>query len=196
MSSPTTIDNTAEALERLTDAFKGRSVVEGIVKAFVASLELIEASSFEVLAQRILSAATGPSLTGLGLLVGEDRQGRTDEELRAAIRLRIRVNSSSGRTKDMLDILALMVATEKNYHETDLPASFHIEVYQPESLYSYRTLLSQARPRGVRASMEYTTGNPSGYMRLGSTYGAAGGGTLGSTTTGAVGEPIGGAFQI
>lgn len=62
MTTPATIDHATEALDRLTDAFKGRAVIEGMLKSFTMSLQLVEASTQDLFVKRILDNATDDAL--------------------------------------------------------------------------------------------------------------------------------------
>ena len=44
---PTTVTHSTEAFDRLTDAFRGRTVVEGILKSAMTSIQLVETSIFD-----------------------------------------------------------------------------------------------------------------------------------------------------
>lgn len=55
-----------EALKRLTDSFKGRSTIEGILKSLSTELQSAEDAELAVIASRILPNATNAQLDILG----------------------------------------------------------------------------------------------------------------------------------
>lgn len=109
--------------------------------------------------------------------------------------LRIHINRSSGTVDDVLQIGALVGASEIQYEES-YPARFTLRLYDIDGAVEVGRALKDTRPAGVLASLEYTTGAPSSYMRFGSTTtGAVGSGGFGSTHDGTAGKIVGGAFS-
>lgn len=59
---PVTITHIDEALTKVTDSFKGRAVMEGILKALCASLQKVEVSTFDLYQKRLIDSATDDAL--------------------------------------------------------------------------------------------------------------------------------------
>lgn len=131
----------------------------------------------------------------IGALVGEDRQGKTDAEYRAAIKLRIRINVSSGRAVDLAEIARLVHASAK-YVEGD-DAAFIIKAYGLTTLFAILQALKPARPAGVYGVLEYSTWTDTNDMKYSSTRdGTAGANFFSSTTEGTVRGVLVGAQAI
>ena len=145
----------AEGLALLTEQFKGKPVIEGILKAWLAQVQSAEDVTFEVIQSRNLQGV-GVQLDILGSLVGETRQGRTDAEYAPAIGLRIQVNQSDGSTRAILDIiknfLGLYGLSDSTvvYSESQ-PARFRVETTTLTTVRAAALLriLLQAKPAGV-----------------------------------------------
>lgn len=114
----------------LTSKHAGKPVIEGLLRALLKPAEALEALTFEVIEKRRLDVAEGVQLDVIGAIVGEAREGRSDEDYRAAIRLRIRINRSKGRTRDVLDVTALSLGpTGWTYRDVEL-AAFIVTAYE------------------------------------------------------------------
>lgn len=65
-----------------------------------------------------IDTSFGVTLDGIGDIVGEDRQGRTDGDFRIAIKTRIFLNASSGEPDTLIRaVRELTVATSVQYNE-------------------------------------------------------------------------------
>lgn len=90
------------------------------LNAFLAALlkqvQNLENAAFSIMTARFLGFAIGEQLDMLGRLVGEKRYGRTDDNFRKGIRLRIYINGSSGRPEDLIFVAkALTGLTQVKY---------------------------------------------------------------------------------
>ncbi len=118
-----------EAVELLTEKWRGKPVVEGLLRALVTPFDGLEASAWDVLEGRVLGAegCAGVWLDALGSLVKEPRNGRNDEVYEAAIRVRIRVNRSQGRAFDVIEVARLLDAVATYYEY--FPLAWEVEIY-------------------------------------------------------------------
>lgn len=101
------LNHVAEADALLIEQFKNKKIIGGFLDACVRRLQELEGVYFDLIDKRILENATGDQVDKLGGLVGELRLGRDDDDFKTSIRIRIRVNTSQGRTKDVLDVAIL-----------------------------------------------------------------------------------------
>lgn len=144
------LDHIGKARALLTDQFKGTAVIQGVLDALVQEAQESENAVFDVITKRILDNATAAQLDSLGVLVGEARIGRSDDEYREGIRLRIRVNRSKGRAKDIMEVtkLALPEGTTFKYQEV-YPASFIVTAFSIPSPRVLRDALIDAKAAGT-----------------------------------------------
>lgn len=101
----------AEAKALLISQFRGRPVIEGLLSSWIAPLQELENVLWDVIDKRVLETAVDAQLDALGKLVGEERLGRPNDPYRAAIKVRIKVNRSKGRSEDVLQVARLLDAT-------------------------------------------------------------------------------------
>lgn len=100
----------AEAKALLISQFKGRPVIEGLLASWIRPLQDLENVLWDIIDKRVLETAVDAQLDALGGLVGELRLGRSDEAYRAAVKVRIKVNRSKGRSEDILQVAKLLDA--------------------------------------------------------------------------------------
>lgn len=183
---PSTVDCTQEQIDRLTDAFRGRTNIEGIVSALGASLQNLETCVFDFYTKRRLDTATNDALDKLGALVGQTRDGLPDADYREAIRLRIAINKSDGRAVDIVNITNMILSqagVTGSYSEGE-EASFQIEALNTTAVSTVLRMLSEARPAGVYAVFWYSTWATGDDLEWGSTTSAAAGTKFWDSTTG------------
>lgn len=106
----TKIDNHVEqALSRLRQQFKDKPNIETWISILVAPMQRLEDALYQLLTERGIDDAVGAQLDRLGKIVGQPRDGRTDETYRRFIRARISVNTSNGTIEDVLTVTRLVL---------------------------------------------------------------------------------------
>lgn len=95
-------------LELFLDQFRESYVMNQFTKAFLDESTELENLCQDLYDDRNLDSATGVQLSQIGLLVGENRNGRNDNEYRQAIKLRIAINTSKGTVQDIISVLNLL----------------------------------------------------------------------------------------
>jgi len=155
--SPNTAHET-EAAGRLTSMFASRTVITGLVKAYAARVQALENTIWDVIGARSLSGS-GIALDFLGALVGEPRRARADSLYRKALAVRIMINRSTGRIKEVLRIIDAVSrytsgALTWAYWESP-PAGFSVAVVtdDADTAEALREALREAHPSGVEVSV-------------------------------------------
>lgn len=108
LSSPDDIiilDYRARMLELLIEQFEDerRAKLHQIIVALAEQCQSAEFAGVDLIKGRYLDNAEGAQLDIIGEIVGEPRQGKSDEDYRAEIAARIEINRSSGEANTMLD---------------------------------------------------------------------------------------------
>lgn len=118
----------------------------------------------------LLMDAQGVHLDPIGELVGEERMGRSDAAYLQAIRLRVRVNRSYGRTVDVLEA-ARLAATEGQaiVYREHYPASFEMVIEELPGFAAVAKSLGKARPAGVYGVLISHDWDPARTVRWGYT---------------------------
>jgi len=149
------VPNHAErGLELLYRQHKGKPRIEALVRALAAGAQLLENTTWAVIAGGSLDAAEGETLTRWGELVGEVQGGLTHEQYRVFIELRARVNTlfpNEDMLWGLLDEALAPFNTVTRYLVTDgivwgvevpeMPGAAHLE--------HVAALIRDARPLGI-----------------------------------------------
>lgn len=139
-----------------------RTKTEHLVAAFAAPFQLLEDAQQQLLVNRTVDSAIGVQLTTVGKLVGQPRQGVTDDDIfRRYVRARIAVNKSDGTIEDILTVSDLVVYDDNAIYIFDNRgiASFNLRVTGIFIDYSLAALLisflKEAASAGVRVVVEF-----------------------------------------
>lgn len=119
------------AFSRLMEQRKKATNLQAIVTAAANQLQLLEQVIQDFLLKRGLDAAVGVNLDIVGLIVGQDRAGRTDDDYRLRLRLRIVQNNSEGTPEDLLNIMRTLLAPLGAEFMENFPAEFAIAIIEP-----------------------------------------------------------------
>jgi hypothetical protein len=153
-------DRVTQALKNLLTQFHGKPNMEAFVASFVQEVQALEYVFIDLALLRALSNAEGVQLDGLGDIVGEKRLGRVDDDYRAAIEGKIRINRMHGRIEDV--ILGMKLTLDNTYEITQLVDATML-VYMQEawdpindpSLETLITALRNIRGGGIKTWFQY-----------------------------------------
>jgi hypothetical protein len=107
---PEAEDHVAAALNRLPLQFHDQPNVIAVLTSIITPMQTLENALVQVLTQRSVNIATGVTLTMLGHLVGQERNGVVDDEIfRRYVRARIAVNKSNGLPNTLINIARLIL---------------------------------------------------------------------------------------
>ncbi len=99
-----------EAYENIPTQMRDKVRFVFTLGPFIGQLETLEEELIALRDERTVDASVGVQLDGLGAIVGVDRGAlANDDEYRAVIRAKIRVNNSDGTPEDLLKIATLAI---------------------------------------------------------------------------------------
>jgi len=117
-----------DAIDRLLGQFKGDSDnLQALLTSYITHVQALESEAHPLLWSKDVYTATGDRLDGLGQIVGEERQGRSDEIYRIRILARLAINKSNGTAEDLINILQLLA--------DQASPDIWYEEYQPKTVY-------------------------------------------------------------
>jgi hypothetical protein len=149
MSELEKINNHVEiAKNRLIEQYKERPKMLGLVEAIVKPLQVLEDEAFNVYKGKWLNTAQGAQLDTIGLIVGEGRLGRDDEDYRGAIYARIAMNVSSGEPDAILSGVKSFIG-EGSVELQEYRANFHVHINTPKFSKNFRTIVESLKPIGI-----------------------------------------------
>lgn len=150
-------DHVKTALKRLLSKEKGHDIFRAWVKSYVARVQELEDTAWDVLEKRTLDGE-GAQLDAIGRLVMRYRGDLDDDNYKIALRAQIRVLRSKGKPFDLEDITTLSLPAGFDYlYDEDYPKSTTIEVvgavdFNADVLW-YN--LVRAKPAGTRLFMVF-----------------------------------------
>ena len=106
-------NHTARALSLLIEEFKRSGGINSIVRVSVDEAQEVENVGSDLLSNRRLDLAAGAQLDGIGEIVGVDREGRSDEPYRAAIRFQIYINVSNAEPETIIAALKFVTQASR-----------------------------------------------------------------------------------
>lgn len=116
-------DHTSLALSRLASQFDNSPKLRALLAAIVGPLHTIESDADDLREKRWIDTAQGAQLDGLGAIVGEPREGRSDEDYREAIRFRVFINVSKGTPPDVIRALDYITKSDDVQYMESWPAT-------------------------------------------------------------------------
>lgn len=125
-------DHVQAGLDLLIQEHKGKPRLEGLITAYLNRVQELENAIWSVIVGRLIDHAIGVQLDALGKLVGQRRDGTSDEVFRTRIRARIAANRSLGRPGDLIRVALLASAldpSEMFYWELQ-PATVLVELLE------------------------------------------------------------------
>lgn len=146
-----------------------------LLEIYLDAIQEFEDALWGVYFARLPDFAEGVHLDALGRVVGERRNGSADDRYRARISVRIRINQSYGRPKDVIEMLQLL--DPAGFRLTEFPtASFRVDFTDPPANggvgQEIPGLVRETRAAGVSAivSMPVNSATPARNAFFGSVY--------------------------
>lgn len=102
-------DHVLEGISHLIEFFRYGPRNQAVLTAILDQVQELENAFWVMQFAFDPNSASGDQLLKLGAIVGEPQLGRTDEEYRAAIRVRIKINRSNGKAAELYEIGLLML---------------------------------------------------------------------------------------
>lgn len=116
-----------DAQGRLPEQFKNAGNLKNLIAAFAESTQDYEDLVFPLFDLLDIDTMIGNQLDGIGSIVNEPRQGRSDAEYREAIRVRISLNVSSGEPETVIWLFKTLTdPTGSIDYIEDYPAGYRI----------------------------------------------------------------------
>lgn len=153
-------DHRTDGLNKLLAQFKGMPRMEALLGAFMDQIQKIEDVLFALYTERWIDTALGDNLDVIGRVVGEPRQGISDDDYRAFLRARVRVNRSTGLLAELIQIVRLIQNDGLDVRATEVyPAALILEAEEVVTVNPIRVgkMLEQAAPAGVSLRFYYPT---------------------------------------
>jgi hypothetical protein len=151
-------DHADRAAALLTDIYRKPRLM-ALLRSYAAEVQRLEDAYWDLLTKRSVADATGKTLDLLGRIVGQPRQGRSDDVYRIWIAARVLVNASSGTRPQLLAIVRKLVGEGVALRfEDEYPAAFTIHVDEAivgADGVEIAKMIAQARAGGVGGQLHW-----------------------------------------
>ncbi len=184
------------AVIELAPPFQGKPRIASLLCAFVSRLQDIEDDLWEILTERTIDNADLVRLKVLGKLVGQPRHGFATEDFRTLIRARARANRSHGTSRDIRDVLTILVGAGQYLVYTPGDATLVLIALQPlsaEGIAMAAEVLPDTRAAGVGLALLSSTEADAGVRGF---YPAGGAASAGSFLFESLTTPGGGTAML
>ena len=122
---------------------------------YVSQIQDAEDAGWQLATERTIDAAVGVQLDGLGDIVGQPRQGLSDDDYRPLIRARIKANNSEGTAPNIIDVAVAALnnpASGSILYDIKPPAGYLLTLVTPLTFDEHilNDLIQDATSGGVR----------------------------------------------
>ncbi len=154
-------DHVDEGIANLIEQFKNKDNLRKFLTSFLEQIQDLEDAFDQILTLTdVVAVAFGQQLDNLGLIVGEERFGRSDEQYRIAIDTRILLNNSSGTPENIIALIRALESSLSVEVRESFPASFIADVVTPidpllVDLNQIADVVKSGRPAGVEGFVEF-----------------------------------------
>lgn len=120
-------DHADRAEYRLLSVHKTKPRIVALARALGKGAQTLEDPSFGFIVGWSVNLVSGKALEVFGAIVGEQRQGLTDEAYRRFIQARVKANVFRGTRDEVIDIYRLLMAADDVRYFDLPPAAFAIQ---------------------------------------------------------------------
>jgi len=173
-------DHVTRALNHVLSQFSAATNLRRLVSIFAAEVQELEDVTSQCVMDRMLTTAVGVQLDQYGKVVGQPRDGLTDDEYRLVITARIQVNKSNGTIDPITSVLSLLTggAFPVRYSRLGV-ASYQLEYTVAVALSAVMLpivldMMADMRPAGVELSHVSETVATEGWFGFDADPGALG----------------------
>jgi hypothetical protein len=121
-------DHVARAMLLMIEQFKPATNLKNFISSFIKELQKCEDTLQDLMTRRLISTAQGVLLDEIGLIVGEEREGRIDEDYQLAIYERIFINISNGEPETIVRATRFLMDSEFTRYFEIYPAEVLLNI--------------------------------------------------------------------
>ena len=133
----------------LLEQYKNRPNIDGLLTGLVEPMQEFEDKLYEIYENFSLAKAQRFFLDRIGVLVGELRSYRSDDEYKLAILARILINNGGGTPEDIINALRFTFNPKKISYREIYPACSYVFIQSNNINASSKSLVKSITPIGV-----------------------------------------------
>lgn len=162
-------DHVQRSLDNRINQFQDSSNLEGLITIYVNEIQDLENAIIQILEDTLIDTAVGINLDHIGDIVGEERQTRSDDQYRPAIKTRIKLNLSNGTHENIIELIKAIAGESLSVRIIErYPAAFEALIDDPiiisETNFDKILLyVKSGKPVSVKGFLVFYTENPFQY---------------------------------
>lgn len=125
------IDQVESGLDKLLEQLKDKPNIRDTITTYLSQSQSTQSTYEQMLDERSVFTAVGQQLDIIGKIVGEGRSARNDTDYRAAIFIRIIINSNNATLPYIKEVISLLSGIDKE--------NIRVVEHHPAGLYIYLT---------------------------------------------------------
>jgi len=151
---PVEINQIDKGIDRVITVLKEKENFKKLLEIFTTETQELEEQNILLADQKNIAIAEGEWLNFIGLIVGEDRQGKNDVDYRSAINTRIGINTSDATPNNIISLTKQHTGSSSSKIIEYYPASFFSVVTGSVGLDTgLFDLVQGTKPAGVSAEV-------------------------------------------
>lgn len=135
--------------ELIASQFQGKDNIRIFLEAVMDLVQELEYVAFDLRDLRALDTAEGEQLDGIGEIVDLPRDGKTDEEYRSELGVKISINVSGGQPEVLIGVVASLTQATKVHTQEIFPATFIMHSDGEVIPANLIDLMKKLKPAGV-----------------------------------------------
>ena len=151
------------AIALLPEQFKNKPNIASLLQVISTLAQDIENVGFTLQDGFKLSQAIGTQLDVIGKILGEPRSGRSDDEYRIALNLKIAINTSSGTPESIINVVASVTNSVSVQLLEAYPAKIQLFYDGAVVIVGAGDIIKQITPAGVEITIT-TSGGASPFV--------------------------------
>lgn len=181
-------DHVNQALARLHEQHKGKTNIEALLTALTSPIQDIEAAMIQLLLERTIDTAIGVQLDVIGKIVGQPRNGLSDDDYRRHVRARIATSNSKARVADLIVVSRLVLDDPTTAIEVDQTGAAAVVTRLAGTLVTdtvagfLMDFLRDTAAAGVRIHLQYLQAAEANSFQFGAVTLLSGAHSIGATT--------------
>lgn len=156
--------HTTRGLSRLIEQFKGKLNIEKLLKILLSELDEVETALQEIVLYRQIDQAFGQQLDQIGTLVGRTRDGYSDADYRARLKLQIGINTSESEADRILTVWKALTGSPTVSITENFPAALTLTAQTSAVDPNVIQEIERVSAAGVKLNYTIISGVPFGFF--------------------------------
>ncbi|AHK11277.1 hypothetical protein S140_171 [Shewanella sp. phage 1/40] len=147
---PYVLNHTEVGKSRVIDALSEKENFNKLLAVFLEEINILETEMFKLAGSKSIAGSSGIWLDYLGQIISEKRENRSDADYRAALLLRVSVNTANGTIKSLIEVVRAFTEATSVHYTPYYPAHYVVSTDGNKQLTgALEELVEDVSPAGV-----------------------------------------------